>query len=210
PACQTERVVKHTTLKMRTTLTNKYAKVKAGLHLALLLFVIPVLPAFSQKLTLISPNQKMKVDLLTAQNADAGEWYLKVSYISGGKASEVIPRIDLGLTRSDQDFSNLIFLKAAKPTAVNENYEALHGKRLQRSNSANEAVAYFENSGKAKLNVIIRAYNDGVVFRYEFPEKGGSFVVKDELTTYSIPDSTRRWLQKFNPANEGYYRTAKD
>jgi hypothetical protein len=60
------------------------------------------------------------------------------------------------------------------------------------------------------MDLIIRAYNDGVAFRYEFPEKEGTFVIKDELTAYSIPDSTKRWLEKFNTANEGLYSMMKD
>jgi hypothetical protein len=117
----------------------------------------------------------------------------------------------LGLSRSDQDFSKeLKFLKAGKPLLVTEQYSALHGKRSQCNNLANETVISFENPGKAKLNLIIRAYNDGVAFRYEFPEKEGSFVVKDEFTSYSIPQSAKRWLEKWNTANEGLYIAMND
>jgi hypothetical protein len=49
-----------------------------------------------------------------------------------------------------------------------------------------------------------------VAFRYEFPEKEGSFVVKDEFTSYSIPQSAKRWLEKWNTANEGLYITMND
>jgi alpha-glucosidase len=172
-----------------------------------ILFVLNTFSAFSQKLTVLSSNQKIKVDLLNQQNEDAGERYLKVSYIRDGKASEAIPRIDLGLLRSDQDFSKELKLsKAGKSKSINEQYTALHGKRSHRSNLANEVIAYFENPGKAKMNVIIRAYNDGVTFRYDFPEKGDSFIVEDEMTSYTVPDGAKRWLKKFNPANEGYYR----
>lgn len=182
-----------------------------GLISIIFLSVLTVFSAFSQKITISSPNSKINVTLFCQQTGDAGNWYLKVNYASNNKASEVIPRIDLGLSRSDQDFSNeLKFLKAGKPTLVNEKYTAIHGKRSQCSNSANEVVVNFENPGKAKMNLIIRAYNDGLTFRYEFPEKEGTFVVKDELTTYSVPDSTKRWLEKFNPANEGLYSMMKD
>ena len=34
---------------------------------------------------------------------------------------------------------------------------------------------YLENANRAKINIIIRAYNDGVAFRYELPDKGGGF-----------------------------------
>lgn len=173
-------------------------------------FVLNTPSALSQRLTVLSPDQKVKVDLLNQQNADAGEWYLKVSYLKDGNTSEVIPRIDLGLSRSDQDFSKeLKFLKAGKLQQIREQYTTLHGKRLHRSNLANEVIAFFENPGKAKLNIIIRAYNDGVTFRYEFPEKHGAFVVKDEFTSYTIPSASKRWLEKWNPANERFYDVMK-
>src|SRR5690606_24552575 len=102
------------------------------------------------------------------------------------------------------------FIKADKPKLIQERYTALHGKSSERSNSGNEVVLYFENPSKAKLNVIVRAYNDGVTFRYEFPEKTGTFTIKDELTAYKIPDSTARWLEKFDLSNEGLYSQMKD
>jgi alpha-glucosidase len=161
---------------------------------------------YAQRLTVQSPNQKINVSLFSSQSNDAGEWYLKASYNNNGKTTEAIPHIDLGLSRSDQDFSKeLKFLKAGKPLLINEEYTALHGKKSVCKNSANEVVVSFENPSKAKLNIIIRAYNDGIAFRYEFPEKGGSFVVKDELTAYSFPKETMRWMEKWNPANEGLY-----
>lgn len=166
---------------------------------------------FSQTVSVLSPNNKINVLLYCEQNKTVGNWYLRVNYTNNGKASEVIPFINLGLSRNDQDFyGQLSFLKASKPGVVNDQYTVLHGKRSQCSNQANEVVVAFENPSKAKLNLIIRAYNDGLAFRYEFPEKEGSFVVKDEFTAYSIPDSTKQWLEKFNPANEGLYSAMKD
>ena len=175
------------------------------------LFFLFTLTALPQKVTVVSPNQKISIALYNQQNQDVGEWYIKVNLNSNGKICEAIPRINLGLSRSDQDFSKeLKFLKAGKTLLVTEQYSALHGKRSQCNNLANETVISFENPGKAKLNLIIRAYNDGIAFRYEFPEKEGSFVVKDEFTSYSIPQSAKRWLEKWNTANEGLYITMND
>ena len=180
-------------------------KILTGLFFLLTLTVLP------QKVTVVSPNQKICIALYNQQNQDVGEWYIKVNLNSNGKICEAIPRINLGLSRSDQDFSKeLKFLKAGKTLLVTEQYSALHGKRSQCNNLANETVISFENPGKAKLNLIIRAYNDGIAFRYEFPEKEGSFVVKDELTSYSIPQSAKRWLEKWNTANEGLYIAMND
>jgi len=171
-----------------------------------ILFVLTTTVVFSQKAIVIAPNQKVNVELYSPQNDEIGGWYLKVNGNSAGKSVEVIPQITLGLSRSDQDFSKeLKFLKAGKPTLVNEQYTAVHGKRSQCSNQANEVVVSFENPSKAKMNLIVRAYNDGVAFRYEFPEKEGTYNITNELTAYSIPDSTTRWLEKFDLSNEGLY-----
>lgn len=175
------------------------------------LLFLSAMPVFSQKVSVVSPNNRITVDLINRQNTDSGEWFLKVSYNDKNTTSTVIPEIVLGLTRSDQDFSkDLKLLKTGKQVLINERYNLLHGKRSDCSNSANETIVFFENSQKAKLNLIIRAYNDGIAFRYEFPDKEGSFIVRDELTSYNIPATAKRWLEKWNTANEGLYSIMND
>ena len=181
-------------------------------HCFLAAFLVSIsLSVFSQKTKVQSPNTKINIAIFCEQKSDKGNWYLQVNYSDNGKVTEVIPRIDLGISRSDQDFSkNLKFLKAGKPVLITEQYNSLHGKKSQCSNSANETVVSFENPGKAQMNIIIRAYNDGVAFRYEFSGKEGSFIIKDELTSYNIPSDTKRWLEKWNRANEGLYSVMND
>jgi alpha-glucosidase len=175
------------------------------------LILLSSVTVFCQKVTVVSPNKKIDIGLYNTQSSDIGEWYLKVKYLNNGKIYEVIPQITLGLSRADQAFSKeLKYLKAGKPILLGEHYTVVHGKRTQCGNSANETVVSFENPSKAKMNLIIRAYNDGVTFRYVFPEKAGPFIMNDELTTYLIPDSTKRWMEKFNPSNEGLYTTMMD
>ncbi|MCE1155997.1 MAG: glycoside hydrolase family 97 protein [Bacteroidales bacterium] len=174
----------------------------------LTLFLVLSLGLHGQKIGIKSPNNKLEASL---GSSGSGAWYLTVNYFNEHRPVVAIPKIELGLSRSDQDFSTeLKFLNAGKPRFVNEQYTAIHGKRSHCSNQANELTVFFENPSKAKMNLIIRAYNDGVVFRYEFPEKEGTFFVKDEFTSYTIPDSTMRWLTRFNPANEGLYSTQQD
>lgn len=175
---------------------------------SVIILLFSTVVAFGQKTTLVSPNRAINVALFGEQNDNSGSWYLKVNQYNKNKFSEIIPKIKLGISRNDQDFSTkLKLVKIGKPLLITETYTAIHGKRSKRSNSANELVVYFENSSKAKLNIIIRAYNDGVVFRYEFPEKNGEFSIKEEFTSYSIPEKTNRWLEKFDLSNEGLYNS---
>ncbi|MCA0364448.1 MAG: glycoside hydrolase family 97 protein [Bacteroidetes bacterium] len=172
----------------------------------LALILVYSISAYSQKVSFESPNQKIKVELFSGDNSQTGEWFLKVFYNSDSAKSEILPKIILGLSRNDQDFfKELTFVKSVKPITINEQYTMPFGKKSNRSNVANEVVVSFENPSKSKLNVILRAYNDGLTFRYEFPEKQGSFIIKDEFTSYHIPKETKRWMEKWNPANEGLY-----
>jgi len=176
-----------------------------------ILFFFIVLMSYAQKATITSPNKKNSVTLFSEQNSNTGRWFLKINALQKNKSSNIIPKINLGLVRSDQDFyQELTFIKAGKSKLIKEQYTSLHGKSSNRINLGNEMVLYFENPSKAKLNVIVRAYNDGVIFGYEFPEKKGTFTIKDELTAYKIQDSTSRWLEKFDLSNEGLYTKMKD
>ncbi|WP_345954349.1 glycoside hydrolase family 97 catalytic domain-containing protein [Mucilaginibacter sp. PAMB04168] len=160
----------------------------------------------AQVLNASSPNRKINVRLLQRAGKSTNELYLQVIYKSGKQEVEAIPEIALGLTRSDQDFSkSLKILHISKPKLIKEKYAALHGKKSVCENSAYEIKVSLENSSKSKINVIVRAYNDGVAFRYEFPGKQGTFQILDEQTTYTIPRETKRWMEKWNPANEGLY-----
>lgn len=173
--------------------------------LALVLLV--ALPISASSTELRSPNKKVGLTLV----GEGKDWYLQVDYKAAGVEKVLMPKVKLGLVRSDQDFSKeLKLLNVGKLKLINEKYTSIHGKRSERQNSANELVFYFENPNKAKINLIVRAYNDGVVFRYEFPEKTGTYIIQDELTAYEIQDSTLRWLQKFDLSNESVYDKMND
>jgi hypothetical protein len=58
--------------------------------------------------------------------------------------------------------------------------------------------------------LFIRAYKDGVTFRYELPVSRRNFCDERRIYLISVPDSTMRWLTIFNTANEGLYSTLKD
>jgi len=153
-----------------------------------------------------SPNQKINVALNCRQNSNTGEWFLSIAYKNGDSAVEVMPAIDLGLTRADQSFGKqLRLLQTGKPKYIHEKYNAVHGKKSVCENRANEITVSFINPTTARINLIVRAYDDGVTFRYEFPDQKGTFKVEEELTSYTVNKQTDRWMEKWNAANEGLY-----
>jgi len=178
-------------------------KTLAGIFLCATLFCFAHLTTRAQTLSLQSPNQKIKV-ALASPSAD-GRWILKVSYASATTPAEIIPSIRLGISCEGQDFSNLQFVSAGKITSVSESYTALHGKKSVCTNQANEVKVHFRNTSKIAFDLVIRAYDDGLAFRYELPDHDRSYKVLDELTSYQIPADATRWLEKWNTANEGLY-----
>lgn len=148
---------------------------KSGIIVTVLLVLKPLI-LLSQETTVLSPNQEVRVEILKGQDNDSGNWRLRIDYVADNQSVVVIPEIDLGLICNEQEFSNdLKLVRIGKTKLIKESYTALHGKRSLCKNMANEITVYLENANRAKINIIIRAYNDGVAFRYELPDKGGGF-----------------------------------
>src|SRR3954462_1546802 len=78
----------------------------------------------------------------------------------------------LGIRRQDQAFTDhtLTFTGAADPRTVDERYTMPHGKRREHHVVAQEQTVSFRNAAGARLEIILHAQNDGVAFRYRFPE----------------------------------------
>lgn len=152
-----------------------------------------------------SPNAELSATL--HQHPTEGWWYLSLHALNNDTNQVVIPVIRLGLVRDDQAFdTNLKLVRTSKPKALISSYKAPHGKRLLRQNQANEITVNFVNTNKTPFSVVIRAYNDGITFRYGFPEKTATHLVLEELTTYVVNEGDGRWLEPWNRANEGVYR----
>lgn len=83
---------------------------------------------------------------------------------------------------------------------VNDDYQMLTGKRLHCQNTANEYAASIKD-GK----FVLRVYNDGVAFRYEYKETGDR---SQEATAYLIPEGTKRWMEQWTDSYEGYFPLA--
>ena len=82
---------------------------------------------------------------------------------------------------------------------VKADYCMLAGKRLHAVNEANEYETTLGKGGR----MVVRLYNDGLAFRYELSQLSG--VLPKEKTTYRIPEGTKRWIQQWTDAYEGFF-----
>ena len=83
---------------------------------------------------------------------------------------------------------------------VNSDYQMLEGKRLHCTNEANEYQASIGPGAK----VVMRLYNDGIAFRYEYLNLKDQ-KQPEEHTTYMIPEGTKRWFMQWTEAYEGFF-----
>ncbi len=157
----------------------------------------------------VSPNSQVAMTVRLAGANDKRQLSYEVEY--GGKA--VLVPSPLGITRRDQAFvEDLRLVEAGAMRTIDETYTMLTGKRRVCRDYANEQTLVFQNAGGAKVELIVRAYNDGMAFRYRFPESSGEkHVVTSESTGFRLPQDGKMWVHpydrpsKYTPAYETYY-----
>ena len=144
----------------------------------------------------ISPNGKV-------------EWREKgkgfaVVYHDGNNECEVLDIANVGMLMKDGGGKQLTLNTKMPVKPIKESYTMIGGKRHECSNEGNEITyLYIDNIGR-KQSLTVRAYNDGVAFRYEFDGLQHTRAT-EELTTYRIAEGTKRWMQKWTEPYEEFF-----
>ena len=144
----------------------------------------------------ISPNGKV-------------EWREKgkgfaVVYHDDNNECEVLDITNVGMLMKDGGEKELT-LKAKMPAkTIKDSYTMIGGKRHECSNEANEVTYFYIDNIGRQQQLIVRAYNDGVAFRYAFDALQHTRPT-EELTTYSIAEGTKRWMQKWTEPYEEFF-----
>lgn len=165
------------------------------LYLSLLLLMSALFASAAEVANIASPNQQVSCRVITL----SGKAYLDV-YNAEGKR---MTRITLGLRTSGEQFTSLSVDTVFAPEVITENYSMLHGKRSNVSNEATAIKMRFLNAKQSELGVEVRAWNDGVTFRYSLPDNGKTRTFTGEATSYSIEQTDHRWLMEYNTSYEG-------
>lgn len=153
-----------------------------------------------KEFTLQSPDRKIVVTLRNQNEPAEGKSTFRLSWSINCNGKLALLPSALGIDREDQKFSeNLEFISASPVKKINEHYSLKAGKKLEIANLANEQVFTFRNSNKAPVELIFRAYNDGVAFRYRFPEQNSApHKVLGEATTFAVPAEGKAWIHPYD------------
>lgn len=175
------------------------------LILFLFAFYIGIFPAQAQKNTrLSSPDNQLVFSFKTTTEAPV----YSISY----KGTILIKNSPLGLEFDDGLFSKNII--AGKPLFrdTTEEYDLVVGKTKKVVAHYHELIIPLQEkkSPTAKINFIVRAFDDGIAFRYQFlPQQGkSSFTLLEENSSFNLinnPVAHTLFLPSFTSSHEGFY-----
>lgn len=139
-----------------------------------------------------SPDGNVK---LTFALNEIGKPYYKVSY----KNKEVIKESFLGLElKNTTNFISDFSIKKTEKNTFDQTWEPVWGEESKIRNHYNELlVSLYQKTSDRILNIRFRVYDDGVGFRYEFPQQKNLtyFTIVEEWTEFAMTaDHTAWWI----------------
>ncbi|MBN1393252.1 MAG: glycoside hydrolase family 97 catalytic domain-containing protein [Sedimentisphaerales bacterium] len=176
--------------------------VRKTFTLLLLLFCTRHCWAKDKEYAINSPNGKIYARFYLSSENNA---CCRVDF--SGEA--VLEESKLGIIREDGDFSKDLSLESVSDSeAVSIYYRMQQGKKRRCSYIARKRTFHLKNAKGAKMDIIFQVSNDGVAFRYYFPEKSETVKkIKEETTSFNFPAGAKAWIQPIAKAKSGWCQT---
>ncbi|HEY5703992.1 MAG TPA: glycoside hydrolase family 97 protein [Terrimicrobiaceae bacterium] len=177
-----------------------------GKQVLILSFLLFSFDASAQQIQ--SPDGRLSLSFALTEN---GAPAYELSF--GGKS--VIKNSKLGIELKDQpSFFDGFTIVKADTSQKDESWEPVWGEVKQIRNHYRELAVTLEQKSinNRKLIIRFRLFNDGLGFRYEFPEQDGLkyFIISDEKTQFNLTgDHKTFWIPGDYDSNEYAYSTTK-
>jgi len=142
-----------------------------------------------QSLKLSSPDGKNRIDFFLVD----GKPCYKVSRVD----KNIIDTSQMGFLFKKEDIQLDDFeLVGSETSSTDETWEQVWGEKQKIRNHYHQlSISLKEKSAPARtLNIEFRAFDDGIAFRYLFPQQGDSnLVIMDELTEFNLSSNGQAW-----------------
>jgi alpha-glucosidase len=161
----------------------------AKIIVSLLCFFVSVYAVSAQESkTLTSPDGKLSFSFTLSSKGIPG---YSVAFL--GKP--VIFQSTMGVEGWEKGFALIGMTKSKQDTV----WKPVYGERSQiRDHYQGMSINLLKgNNPRLKMQVQVRAYNEGIAFRYffpEFPEGGMDLSIGKELTDFTVPEGTMAWF----------------
>jgi hypothetical protein len=144
---------------------------------------------------LSSPENHCTISVFLSENGS-------LNYEASRDGKVVISKSPLGLERDDQNFNQSLVLDAAGDVTTHRaTYDLFSGTQTHVNHRVNQRSLAFRNTNNARLEIDLAATEEGVAFRYRFPETNRDVhFIKSESTGFVLPPDARGWLQPYHAA----------
>ena len=178
---------------------------KESIYLVLAFFILCAHSLYANKsVRLSSPNGKIKFSLVLDKNSPL--------YSVAFNKQTLIQDSPLTLTFDNGAFGENVKINKPVFSTKEETYELIVGKAKHIHSLSKEVIIPLEETVQPfrKINLVVRAFDDGIAFRYEFPKQKGwdSYIMYDEGTTFNLqsnPNVTTLFLPNYQSSHEGKY-----
>lgn len=138
-----------------------------------------------------SPDGKVSIDFSLNEAGEA-------SYAVSFNGSPVIEPSAMSFDFKDQaSFKGGLEISNADHKSMSETWEMQWGEQREVLNTYNQLSVTLTEMEGAKRSMIVhfKAYNDGIGFRYEFPEQNGleELIIMDEHTEFNLMGDHQAW-----------------
>ncbi len=132
-----------------------------------------------------SPDKSYEIKLYQKDNLD-------LFYTVTFKGEEIVGESALGFDIDGEAWCKGLEITSTDKRSVNDSWQPVYGERANIQEQYNEVTISLSDKSKS-LNIIARAYSEGVALRYELPEESKSRTITAENTTFSMPEGTKAY-----------------
>ncbi len=104
-------------------------------------------------------------------------------------------------------------VESSKSSTFNENWTPVLGEQSSIKNHYNElTISLNQKESGRKMNIIFRAFDEGIAFRYDFPKQQSLnyFIISDEVTQFNLTDNHKAfWIPGDFDSQEYVYNETK-
>ena len=162
-----------------------------------------------------SPNDNIRLVVQKGTETDQNGLYYSIFLKENDAYKVFIENSKLGIEREDSKFvDGLEFVKSEKSDNKKIEYSMVSGSRKSYKNSYNEVKLRFKNDDNKNIDIVFRAFNNGIAFRYEFQKDNLENVqITNEYSSFNFGDGNF-WahpydtITKYSPGYETYYKSS--
>ena len=176
---------------------------KLKIHLIAIVLILNLVGCTSKshQTKVLSPDGTIEV-IISKKNDS-------IQYTIHKNGVQILEESKLGLSLNDNSsLDKLIWTGESELEVIQFDYTLYHGKRLKNRYVANKRTVFLEGEENRKIHILFQVSNDGVGFKYIFPENlKDTLKIEQELTSFHFHETTHAWLQPMSMAKTGWNRT---